>query len=89
MHMNERHGNNKREKFRRHLQLCEVSCFVPPPELVAAARERTEGMVWLFVMESRSGEKWMEDLQTLVRSAYIQGAQDAADVAAKLMQHSN
>jgi len=80
------HGNDKREKFRRHTKLCDVSCYVPPQSMVAAAEERTEGMVSLFVMEARSGRQWMDDLRTLVRSAYIQGAQDAANIAAKMMR---
>ena len=75
----------RNERFRRRLSLCQVSCYVPSEQLVSAAAERTEGMVYLFVMEGRSGEKWMDDLHTLVRSAYLQGAQDAANVAAEMI----
>ena len=73
----------KREhKFRRLCSLCEVSLFVAPRRSVDLAAERTDGMVSMFTLAGRSGQHWMDDLRTVVRSAYLQGVSDAAEAMA-------
>ena len=50
-----------------------VKAYIPTPAQIAAAEDRTAGMVAMYV---RHGAK-TEDLCTLVRSAYLQGVWDA------------
>jgi len=76
----------KAERFKRRLKLCEVSPYILSSAMITAAEERTEEMVSLFVMEARDGQRWMEDLHMLVRSAYLQGACDTAEVAARMLE---
>lgn len=74
------HGNTKREHRRRIGYLCEVKAYVAPQRLVEIAAERTDGMANYFVMQARSGQHYMDDLNTLVRSAYMQAVHDMLDV---------
>ena len=65
----------------------ELTAYVPKPELILVADERTEGMV-SYYRESVRNADWKQDLdylERLARSCYLQGAQDAANVAAQLM----
>jgi len=64
----------------------EVSAWGPPPPLIAAADERTEGLVGYFLNCARHYNpiRWQNDLYTLARSCYMQGVMDAAGVAAQM-----
>jgi hypothetical protein len=63
----------------------EVSVYIPPKRLSEAAHERTEGMVGYFLScAHRDPVRWQNDLYTLARSCYLQGALDVAEVAARL-----
>jgi hypothetical protein len=64
----------------------EVTMWTPRKEWREAAQERVEGMVGYFLncTDRRSLMQWQNDLYTLARSCYLQGAQDAAMVAAKM-----
>ena len=61
----------------------EVAAWFPAKGLRDAAEERTEGMVGYFL--SNSHQSWrQEDLYTLARSCYLQGAMDTVMVAAEM-----
>jgi hypothetical protein len=64
----------------------EVSAYIPPRALTDVAHERTEGMVGYFLScaHKRDCVKWQDDLYTLARSCYLQGALDMAEAGAKL-----
>ena len=64
----------------------EVSAFVPPQALQAAADERTQNLVNYFRVASQhlSPQGYQRAIETLARSCYIQGAQDTALVAAQM-----
>ena len=77
-------------KLRRRIhygQRFGVSAWVPSQAQIEAADERTEGMVGYFLSCARRDDssRWMDDLYTLARSCYLQGAMDTAMVAAQLM----
>ena len=85
----------KRTQWRQE-QLLQISkreqltAYTPKAGLIAAAEERTAGMVEYFrwaVREADWKTEW-DYLERLVRSAYLQGAQDAANVAAQLRKDS-
>jgi len=63
-----------------------VSAFFPSKELADVASERTEGMVGYFISCARRRDplKWQDDLYTLARSCYLQGALDVAEVGAQM-----
>lgn len=62
-----------------------VSAWIPPKAQQDAAHERTEGMVSYFVSNChRDWPRYLDDLETLARSCYLQGAMDTAEVVAKL-----
>ena len=62
-----------------------VSAYTPSRKLSDAAAERTEGLVEYFLScAHRDQMKWRDDLFTLARSCYLQGATDMADVAAQI-----
>lgn len=64
----------------------DVSAWVPSQGLIDAATERTEGMVSYFLVNAhREWPQWMDDLYTLARSCYLQGASDTAKVAAEML----
>ena len=67
----------------------DVSAWIPPQNWIDAAEDRTEGMVGYYIFNQRNGQRGLEDLKTLVRSAYLQGAQDAAMVAARTTLGAN
>jgi len=69
-----------RQRHLLYARACGVSAYIPRPEFVAAAQEGTDGMLALF---THYGCR-MTDLPVLVRSAYLQGAWDAATMAAKM-----
>ena len=71
-----KHGNTKREKYRRIADRCEVKAYVAPESMVQIARERTEGLVSYFVISRCDSSQ----LQTLAESAYMQGLHDALDM---------
>jgi hypothetical protein len=85
----------KRSQWRRArlLQISkreQITAYNPTPELIAAAEERTAGMVEYFRLAVREAD-WntgWDYLERLVRSAYLQGAQDAANVAAQWRKDS-
>ena len=60
-----------------------VSAWVPPAAQIDAAHERTEGMVGYFLSCARTDWR-QDDLYTLARSCYLQGAMDTAMVAARM-----
>jgi hypothetical protein len=64
---------------------CDVSAWFPSEPLRQAAAERTEGMVGYFLLCARRSNplQWQDDLYTLARSCYLQGAADTAKVAAE------
>jgi hypothetical protein len=70
------HGNNKREKYKRIADRCEVKAYVAPSRMTAIAKERTEGMVHYFVLSGASRDQ----IGTLAESAYMQGLHDALDI---------
>lgn len=76
-------------RARRLLQISkteQITAYVPSSELVDAAQERTEGMV-AYYREAVYAKDWrteLDYLERLARSCYLQGAQDAANVAAQL-----
>lgn len=68
----------------------EVSAWVPSAELTKLAHERTEGMVGYFLAcANRDPTRWLYDLDTLARSCYLQGAGDAAMVAAQMRRQED
>jgi hypothetical protein len=68
----------------------DVTAWVPSQALVDAAVERTEGMVSYFLMNAHRGwPQWMDDLETLARSCYLQGAGDMAKVAAQMLKEES
>lgn len=81
-----------RWRSRRLLQISkteQITAYNPPPELVDAAQERTEGMVEYYkeIVHRTELLDWrtqFDYLERLARSCYLQGAQDAANVAARL-----
>jgi hypothetical protein len=80
-----------RWKLSRLLQISkdeQITAYRPSPELVEAARERTEGMVSYYREAVRSPSfDWKHEwdyLERLARSCYLQGAHDTAMVAAQL-----
>lgn len=71
----------------------QITAYQPTPELVNAAQEHIEGMVAYYrqavmVMNLDWKQEW-DYLERLARSCYLQGAQDTANVAAKLMASSS
>ena len=74
------HKRATRQRQLLYARACGVSGWVPRQAWIDAAQERTEGMVSLFMHHGAKAS----DLPILVRSAYLQGAQDAAMVATKL-----
>ena len=70
------HGNTKRERLRRSADRCEVKAYIPPARMVEIAAERTDGMLAYYVFAARSGVAGLDDLRTLVRSAYMQAIHD-------------
>ena len=63
----------------------DVSAWIPSTGQVDAAHERVEGMVEYFLVNARKEwPQWQNDLYVLARSCYLQGAKDAAEVAAKM-----
>ena len=64
----------------------QVSAWMPTIEQVNLANERIEGLVGYFLScaHKRDCVKWQNDLYALARSCYLQGATDAAAVAAEL-----
>jgi hypothetical protein len=56
-------------------RLWHVKAWIAPKHMVAIAAERTDGMVAAFM--SRGAR--VDQLSTLVRSAYMQGLNDAID----------
>ena len=72
-----------KRRSQRHLlyaRACGVKAWIPGRPQIEAAQERTEGFIALFMHHGAKAE----DLPTLVRSAYLQGAWDAACVAATM-----
>ena len=63
-----------------------VSAWVPSAQMVEAAGDRTEGMVGYFISCCNRFNPviWQDELYTLARSCYLQGAADIALVAAQL-----
>lgn len=64
---------------------CGVKLWGPPARHLALARERTDGMLSYFLAVQINRRMGPEDLAVLVRSAYLQGCRDAAEVAAGLL----
>ena len=75
-----------RRKLVDYARMFEVSAFVPSEGIRNAARERTEGLVNYFRIAAREmgAHEYENAVDTLARSCYIQGAQDAAKVAAEM-----
>jgi len=65
-----------------------VSAFIPSKQLADIAHERTEGMVGYFLScaHKRDPIKWQDDLYTLARSCYLQGAFDMVEAAVTLQK---
>jgi hypothetical protein len=64
----------------------QITAYSPAPDLVAAAQERTHGMVDYYRTAVRNAD-WKKEwayLERLAESCYLQGAQDTANVAAQL-----
>jgi hypothetical protein len=68
-----------------------VSAWIPSRELADAAGDRVEGMVAYFLTNARrySPCDWQNDLYTLARSCYLQGAADTAMIAARILVERN
>lgn len=65
----------------------QITAYRPSPELVEAAQERTEGLVAYYREAIYRIDDWKQEydfLERLARSCYLQGAQDAANVAAQM-----
>jgi hypothetical protein len=78
--------SKNRERLLRISKQDQVTAYVPAHGLIAAAEERTEGMV-NYYREAARGADWKHEwdyLERLARSCYLQGAQDTANVAAKM-----
>lgn len=75
-----------RRAKRHYGKLYEVSAWVPPLNAQDTAHERTEGMVLYFLSlcSRHDPVKWQDQLYTLARSCYLQGAADTAMVAAQM-----
>ena len=66
----------------------QITMYSPSPELVEAAHERTVGMVAYYREAVHYIDNWKTEydyLERLARSCYLQGAQDAANVAVELL----
>jgi hypothetical protein len=64
----------------------QLTGYVPTPGLVEAAHERTQSMVSYYREAVRHAD-WRQEwdfLERLAQSCYLQGAQDAANVAAQM-----
>jgi hypothetical protein len=63
-----------------------VSAWMPSAGSIEAANDRTEGMVGFFLSccHRYNPVIWQDQLYTLARSCYLQGAADAAMVAAQM-----
>ena len=70
----------RRQRTLDFARACGVSAWVPNASMIAAAEDRTAGMVALYMHHGGR----TQDLGCLVRSAYLQGAQDAAMIAARM-----
>jgi hypothetical protein len=66
-------------------QRYEVSAWYPSGAMIEVAHERTEGLVGYFLSccSRFNPVIWQDQLYTLARSCYLQGAMDAALVAAE------
>ena len=81
------HIQHRRERLLQLSKTEKVTAYIPAPELIEAARERTEGMIEYFRLAVRDAD-WKQEwdyLERLARSCYLQGAQDTANVAAKML----
>lgn len=75
----------KRKDVKELAKRFAVKLYLPPESSMELARDRTEGMVHFFMSVS-TGCDWLtafEHLDTLIRSAYLQGVKDCAEVVAK------
>lgn len=72
----------RRQKTLWFARACGISAWIPTAGMIDAAEERTQGMVALYMHHGARAQ----DLGVLVRSAYLQGAQDTAMIAARLQQ---
>lgn len=57
-----------------------VKAFVPKPEILAIASERTEGLISAFIF---AGGSRYDKLVDFARSCYLQGLHDGIDAAVK------
>jgi hypothetical protein len=76
----------KRDRLLQLSKTEKITAYVPSPELIEAARERTDEMVEYFRLAVRDAD-WKTEwdyLERLARSCYLQGAQDTANVAATI-----
>lgn len=64
---------------------CGVKLWFPPAGLLHAAEERTDGLLSYYLAVRINRPFDPADLAALVRSAYLQGCKDTADVAAGLV----
>ena len=71
-------------KVKRYLtklgERCDVKLMIPPARAIEIAAERTDGMVDYFQVVTRDCNYlgFVDYLERLVRSAYLQGVEDAA-----------
>ncbi len=75
----------RREDSKELAKRCQVIHYIPPESSMWLARDRTEGLVQYFMAMVRRSD-WLTSwdyLDTLVRSAYLQGVKDCAEVLAK------
>jgi hypothetical protein len=85
---------HRQSKHRRLLQISkaeQITAYSPSQDLIDAAQERTIGMVEYFRIAIRDADwkKEWEYQERLARSCYLQGAQDAALVAAQLQRRGS
>jgi len=72
-------------KLKERQKFWQVKAFIPPQRAVEIARERTEGMVHYFweVVRGMNIIGYMDCIDNLARSCYLQGIEDAAVAMAK------